>query len=949
MRVRTKADQQELSTLRLLLGASGLAATVLSTAAVAQDATAGDAGGLQEIVVTSTRAAVAGFSAPTPTTVVNAAEIERKQAVNIADVLQAVPAFKPSATPNANGVKTQLPGAQLADLRSLGPNRTLVLVDGMRVVPQAPANNTGTGVSPDLNQIPSLMVERVDVVTGGASAQWGSDAVAGVVNVLLRRQFDGFQFTGQGGISELGDAGNYRVGALAGKNLLDDRLHLIAAVDYNRMNKVDDIYSRSWGRNEYQIVSNSASATNGLPVNLIVPDVHIYSSPGLLVTGPANFAYRNYEFQPGGSVSQFQTGSLVSGTTMIGGQGNSQAKGLSLVPGIRRVDPYVRAQYDVSDALRVYAVGSYSMLRTEMNPLPSRITGGTIKADNAYLTTLYPTVAAAMAPNSSFTFNRINYDFNDVNGPVVVHNTTPHVALGAEGEFGSSWHWDSHIGWGRNEYRNETHGNGIKQNEAFATDAVMYNGEITCRALVPGSATYNPTAAAGCVPLNLFGAGSPSAEAIDYVIGVAHAKAIYEQDTAALNVRGEPFSTWAGPVATAAGIEYRREKERVTTDPISAAGGFEIANSAPFAGDFNVKEMYLEEVAPLMRDSKLGKSLDLNAAVRVADYSTVGTQTTWKAGLTYQPIEGLRFRGTRSRDIRAPALFELYSPGSVANNSVNVRNPANGVTYTNNIPVNITAGNLDLDPERSDTYTLGVVVEPFARLSASVDYFDINVKQAITSLSATAAASLCNSGDDFYCSAFTFSPAGPPTALHLGVQNLAGVHVKGFDVALAYRFPLSSWFASAPGTIETSLNGTYTRNVLVDTGTGAAPIDRAGENSAINTYATPRTRLNGSITYTAGGFSGTAQLVFIGSGALDNTFNTSAATSSNLNSVPAFTYLNLYSSYDLNDNLQLFASVRNAFDKLPPPIPSVSLNVATNGQFYDTIGRAYQLGARWKF
>jgi iron complex outermembrane recepter protein len=940
----------------LLLGsACGLLAAALPAGAQESAPAAAPAatGTVEEIVVTATRAAAAGFSAPTPTTVVNSADLERKQVTDVADLLNEIPAFKPSTDPGSNGVKTQLPGANLADLRGLGPNRTLVLVDGMRVVPQAPANNTGTGVSPDLDQIPTLMVERVEVVTGGASAQWGSDAVAGVVNVRLRKQFDGVEFTTQGGISEYGDAGNVRAALLAGKNLFDDRLHIVGAVDFSKLNEVGDIYSRPWGRQEYQIVSNPAAATNGLPVNLVVPDVHIYSAPGMLITGPASFPYRNYTFGPNGSVTPFQTGSLVSGTTMIGGQGESQALGLSLIPGIRRVDPYVRVQYDVSDSVRVFAVASYSMLHAELNPLPSRITGGTIHADNAYLDAEYPAVAAALGPNGSFTFNRVNYDFSPtgVNGPTVTDNKTPHAAVGAEGDLGTTWHWDSHVGWGQNVYTNATYGDGIKQHETYATDAVLYNGQIACRALVPGSATYNPTAAAGCVPINLFGVGSPSAAALAYVVGTARATATYDQTSAAANIHGEPVSTWAGPVSTAAGIEYRRESENVTTDAISAAGGYEIANAAPFNGAFDVKEGYLETIAPLLSDSPFGKSLDLNAAARLADYSTVGDQTTWKAGLTYQPVQSLRLRATRSRDIRAPALFELYSPGSVANNSVSVRNPATGITYTNNIPVNITEGNPNLRPETAESSTAGFVVEPTAvpGFSLSADYYDINLKDAITSQSTVGAASLCNAGDTFYCRAFTFSPSGPPTALTLGVQNLADVRVEGIDAAVAYRSPLSRWAPSLPGNIEASLLSTYTRHVWVNTGTGSPAIDRAGENSSINTYALPRDRSDATLTYNLRSFSGTAQISFISAGTIDNTYNTTPALTSNLNHVPAITYLNLFSSYDVAEHFQVFGSVHNVFNRQPPPVPNVSLNVATNGEYYDTIGRAFELGLRLRF
>ncbi|NML08165.1 TonB-dependent receptor [Sphingomonas sp. G-3-2-10] len=944
----------------LRLGTS-LAALLACTPALAQEVAAepeavqeepAQPASNEEIVVTATRAGTGGFRAPTPTTVVGSAAIEQRQSITVADVLQEIPAFKPTISPGANGVRTQLPGANLADLRGLGSNRTLVLVDGARVTPQAPANNTGTGVSPDLNQIPALLVERAEVITGGASAQWGSDAVAGVVNIILRKKYSGFQLTAQTGFSTYGDGLTKRIGALGGVSLMDDRLHIVAALDFSESDKVGDIYTRPWGAREYQIVANSAASTNGLPVNLIVPNVHFYSSPNMLITGPAGFSLRNYEFHSnGGAPTPFVTGSIVSGTAMIGGQGQSQAKGLSLVPGIRRFDPYARVQFDISDDTNIWLVGSYSMLRTEMNPLPSRITGGTIRSDNAYLQSLYPSIAASLGANGSFTFNRVNYDFaaSGENGPAIVENKTPHIAFGAEGRFSEKWKWDLHFGWGKNIYTNSTAGNGIRSRITYATDAVFSGGQIVCRALVPGSSTYNPTAAAGCVPINLFGQGSPSAAAISYVTGTAQARSVYEQRTAAANIRGELFETWAGPISIGAGVEYRREEQTVTADSISAAGGFEIANAGPFHGKFDVTEGYVEAIVPLLKDSAIGRSFDLNGAIRVANYSTVGTQTTWKVGASYEPVDGVRFRATRSRDIRAPALFELYSPGSIANNSVSVRNPANSTTYTANIPVNLSIGNANLDAEKAETYTIGVVLEPrfLPNFKVSVDYYDIDLKQAITTLPATSIASLCNAGDLYYCSAFTFSAAGPPTALSLGAQNLAGVHVQGFDAQLAYRFPLSG--ISLPGRIEMTVNGTYTQHVIVNTGTGAAPIDRAGENSTLNTYSTPRTRINGSLTYRVGGFALTSQMNFISAGTVDNTFNTSATTTANINHVPAYAYLNLYADMTVNDNFAFFGSVRNVFNTAPPPLPSSTLNIATNGQYYDTLGTFFQAGFRVKF
>lgn len=944
------------SSRRLLAGASAFALTLAMACAVqAQTAEPQDQAveaetSVDDIVVTASRTGTAGFRAPAPTTVVDAEALDRRQATNVADIIQELPSMKPSSSPSANGIKTQLPGTNQADLRSLGSNRTLVLVDGMRVVPQAPANNTGVGVSPDMNQIPSLMVERIDVVTGGASAQWGSDAIGGVVNVILRDRYDGMKFTAQAGVSALGDGESVRVGAIGGLSLLDDRLHVVGAIDYNKVEEIGDLYTRSWGRDEYQIVTNSASATNGMPVNLIVPNVHFYSSPDLLITNSNVAAYRNNTFT-GGQLTPFQTGSLIGGQAMIGGQGRSQARGVSLVPGVERFDPYLRIQYDISDTANVYLVASYSQLESTLTPLPSRITGGTIRSDNAYLRQFYPTVAAGLGATGTLTFNRVNYDFNGGrNGSVVLENKTPHLALGAEGEFGGGWSWDAHIGWGENQYSNTASGLGIRQNLTFATDAVLSNGVITCRALVPGSTTYNPTAAAGCVPINLFGAGSPSAAAIGYVSGTSRAQADYRQTTAAFNVRGEPFSTWAGPVAIAAGLEYRKEEEDVTADPIAAAGGFEIANAGVFSGEFDVKEGYVEAVVPLLLDSPLGQSLDVSAAVRYAEYSSIGEATTWKTGATYAPFEGLRLRATASLDIRAPAIFELASPGSLANNSVSVRNPANGVTYSANIPVNLSRGNPNLEAEEAKTYIAGVVFTPsFAPgLNVSLDYYDIKLDGAITALSSTAVASLCNAGNAFYCSVFTFGSTGAPTALNLGVQNLASVQIQGIDGAASYRLPLDTISEDFVGSLDFSLSGTYTDHVLVDTGTGNVT-DRAGENSSLNTYATPRTRLNGSISYSLDGFTGTVQANYISSGTIDNTYNTTAANSSNLNRVPSYTYFNVYLSKELTDRIEIFGSMRNALNTEPPAVPNPALYTGTNGVYYDTIGRYVSAGVRLTF
>src|SRR3954470_3824924 len=246
---------------------------------------------LEEVVVTSSRAALPGFAASTPTTVVGADVIEGESAPNIAQILDEIPGFKQTQSPAANGVKTGTPGSFTADLRGLGGQRTLVLVDGLRAPPTAPATNTSVVATVDLNTIPALMVDRVEVVTGGASAQWGSDAVAGVVNIRLKSKFQGFQAKVQGGTSQRGDGDNEYAGILAGSALFAGRGHFVVGAEYQHEDGLRDIYTRPWGRGEQQIISNPSAATNGLPALLLVDSVHTSLGAGGTITGPAAFQF----------------------------------------------------------------------------------------------------------------------------------------------------------------------------------------------------------------------------------------------------------------------------------------------------------------------------------------------------------------------------------------------------------------------------------------------------------------------------------------------------------------------------------------------------------------------------------------------------------------------------------------------------------------------------------
>jgi iron complex outermembrane receptor protein len=409
----------------------------------------------------------------------------------------------------------------------------------------------------------------------------------------------------------------------------------------------------------------------------------------------------------------------------------------------------------------------------------------------------------------------------------------------------------------------------------------------------------------------------------------------YAQHAAGLNVRGEPFSTWAGAVSVAFGGEWRRETQVLTADALATAGRFLIGNATPFSGKFDVKEGYVEALVPLARDVSFAHSFDLNGAIRYADYSTAGGQTTWKLGAVYEPVEGLRFRATRSRDIRAPAIYELFSPGSTLAAGLTVR----GVNA--NIPQNRSIGNPNLRPEVANTLTLGIVVQPsgIPGLRASIDYFRIDLKDAIDSLSAANIGNFCTAGQQLYCSFITFASNGiTPLSLAAPVQNIASFKSTGLDFALSYRLGLGSG-----SSLTTRFSGTYALSNWIN------GVDRAGENGLGSLGAVPRFRGNIQETFETGPLSLTAQMIYYSAGNNDNTFNTLPALTINQNRIPAVAYVNLFSTIRISDRMELTTSIDNLLDKDPPVSPYATQGQAVNGQYYDKVGRTFEIGVRIRF
>lgn len=896
-----------------------------------------------DIVVTATRVNRAGYTAPTPTIVVGTEQLEARGTTNIAQYLDEVPAFRATTQPSSNGVNQRSVGSNYVDLRGLGTSRTLVLVDGQRFVPEMAAGLAGYNVN--LNQIPALLVDKVEIVTGGASAQWGSDAVAGVVNILLKKKFNGLQAEVQSGISTYGDDASVRAGLLAGHNFADNRANVTFAVDYENNEGVGDVNTRAWGRQHTYLIPNPCpnsvavstacpTGGNGLATNLILPDVQFSGyAPGGVIT---NTAARGTTFNAAGNPVPFVYGQYVSGTSMQGGgqPGINYANIQPIAAPFHRVQTYARGNYALSDAVEAHVEGSYSFSSGGGIGQPYLSTT-TIRSDNAYLPAA---TKAALGTATSFTLGRYNQEFV-AQGHVT--NETIRAVGGLDGSFGGGggWKWSVNAGYGINKYRQRVDNSTITARFAFASDAVVSGGRIVCRATIPGP-SFN-AAAAGCVPVDLFGPGSITPAAAAYFNGTASDDIAYRQFFTNAQISGEPFNTWAGPVSVAVGGEYRHESEDAVADAIGNANGYNGNNASSFSGTYTVKEVFGEVVVPLLKDSVVGKSLDLNGAVRYADYGgSVNGQTTWKVGVTYTPVTGLLIRAARSRDIRAPNIFERNVPASGRNAVVNYGTSTAAV-------LTFTQGNPALQPEKADTTTYGISYQPpfVPGLAFSVDRFHIDTSGLIAQLGAQDVVDLCRVGQQAsYCNLITFTGA-LPSGILLPFLNLASVKLRGIDLQANYRLPLSRLSAGARGALQFGFSGSINEKVAVNSGAlGAVTIDRSGETGPKNQFAVPRFRSTTSISYSDSRFTLGAEARYISRSNYDNTFT--AATINN-NIIPAVTYVDLNATIDVSKRFALFTVVTNLFDKDPPPAPTDNAS-PTNAVYYDTIGRVIKVGVRVK-
>ncbi|MCW2380652.1 MULTISPECIES: TonB-dependent receptor plug domain-containing protein [unclassified Sphingobium] len=944
-----------------------------STAAPQSSASSQEEGGVEQIIVSASRIDRAGFIAPSPTVVIGAELLQDRAAVNVADVINEVPSFRRSQAPESGGIGNS--GANNADLRGLGAVRTLVLLDRMRL-PAVNVPGSAVAGATDLNLIPSALIQRIDVVTGGASAAYGSDAVAGVLNLQLNTRLDGIKGSVQWGQTKYGDADDMFASLAFGTHFAGGRGRFVIGGEYGS-NDGTDLFNdkRPWGRRNVSSITLPTNRAAGLPANLITDDVifGMLTTGGLIsptaATNPA--ALRNLQFVvgPNGTVTTapFNAGLYQGqiGTNMVGGTNVSPYQVLRA--NTQRYNLAAHAEYDLSDSLTLWARGLYS--NTEAQNISAQIraaTGGTtgflsISRNNPYLQqALTPAQLALIPANGSLTVGYLGNDF----GPPILRNASKTYSLssGLRGELGGSWRWDAAVQYGRNRSSLDQANTPITANFLSAVNAVTLNGQIVCA---------NAAArAAGCQPINILGRASYSPAAYNYAFGTTHAVAETTLFEANANLNGDLFSLWAGPVSAGIGASYRRETFVTDADDLSQAGAFMARAPRDFPkASQSVKEAYLETIIPLLSADWVTGSLEFNGAIRLTDYSVSGEVTTWKAGLVWKPIPDILFRGTLSRDIRAPSLTELFTAAVATVPRPIYADPRAGFagqpSYAYDV---VTGGNAGLTPEIAKTFSVGAVFNPqfLSRLNISADYFQIKIQDAIGATGAGTSLTNClgtGTADlsSPYCSLITFANNDPANGAVLSVlaqnANFAEFKTRGIDMALSYMQPVDEIFAGAQGRITLSAQATRTLEYRSTFDVSLAypnGVNRAGQTGAIfgGTAGVPKWVVNTSLAYRGTRLETSVNFRWISRSKFNNAFigpdepgySPTLINSINNNIVPARGYVNLSVAYNVGSQdrkVQIYGTVNNLLNQ-EPPLPAVN-----NNAWYDLLGQSFRVGVRF--
>ncbi len=945
-----------------LAGSTAMVATLavglMGQSAVAQDADADES--IEEVVVTGSRIKRADLASVSPVSVVSSADINLAGNINVEQTLNELPSLTPNTTSTTNNGGT---GIASIDLRELGANRTLVLQNGRRLIG---ADDQGRV---DINAIPAPLIERVEVLTGGASAIYGSDAIAGVVNFIMRDDFEGIEITGQYNMTERGDSDNRTIGLTMGGNFADGRGNVVVHASFtDRQATLQEARPRfagaplaDFGGGEFTPFGSSnvpGSRVTGIGAGpngeIVLPDGS-FAVDGLAFDENGNpQSNNNFRF----NFAPFQFLQVPQERTVISTLGH----------------------YDINDNVTLYFEGSYASNRVDQELAPNA--GGIPPVGALFVPSTNPLInpvalqtlldnfdlggpGDAVAGDGIASLPTVNRRFTEGGTRQDIRELNQYRLLaGLRGALSDNWDYDVNYSFARTNFNeiltNRVSNARIQQGLNATTDA---NGNAVC---------IDPTG--GCVPLSIFGIGSVSEAAAAFISPTAIRSRFTEQNIVSATVSGtvEEVDFGAGPLGMAFGGEYREERAADIPDSLIRSGELGAGNSAlPTQGGFDVWEIYGEAIMPLVSDQPGIERLDLELAGRVSDYSTAGGVFTWSAGLQYEPIKGVRFRGGFQRAIRAPNVNELF--GGQASGAASTVDPCSSLQVqadevafcqqlgvadpTTYLPPNpqifTTSGsNPNLFEETAESYTVGVVITPedIPGLEITVDYYDITVEDAITTLNSTTVLDLCVNSRDVnnnFCQASLRNAVGDVEQIFAPNDNVAFESRQGIDWNVNYTFALGE------GQMTLNNVGNYT----ITNESQATPISAVidcngifgGACTGLGNFIAPEWRFNQTVSYAFGDWFLRAQGRVISpienAGRQANPDGQFAQGEIKVNA-----YFDMSFTYQVNENVQLTGGVENISDNQPPVLGFFN-NVAANTDpsLYNVLGRSYFMGARVTF
>ena len=947
-----------------LLMSTMLAASVTTLAPTAANAQDNN----DEIIVTGSRISDPNLIQSSQVQVISSAEANLQNVATVEGLLREIPGVVPNIGPNVNNGNG---GAATLNLRGIGANRNLVLVDGRRIVP------FGLGNVTDTNNIPLGIIERADVVTGGASSVYGADAVSGVLNFITKRDFEGAQLTTTYGGTERGDGETFRAEGLIGANTSDGKGNVTFSLGYQTSNAVLQ-GDRSFSEN---VISSTTGNAGG----------SINSAPFVLRgTGSGANAISNDQFNP-------DTGLLEDGFTPF----NFAPLNLLQAP-VVRYNIYGSANYEIHPNIEAFAQGFFTDTSVATRLAPSAVFGNTVEIpiSNPFLTdgvrdqlctangismadclaadsVTDPTAAGFQSIEAS-----ISRRFVEAGGRQNNFDTNQfQIVGGLRGDI-NDWNYELSGQYGESTQVDTSAAFGLLSRVEQALFAVDEN---TC---------VDPSN--GCVPINLFGdLGTLSQESLAFIDAPATTTTNVDLTVLQANISGDlkQFkSPWSDQsIGVAIGGEYRDVNVQEAGDFLASQQGALLGAGAPdpaISGGFDVYEAYGEFIAPIITDRDYIHSLTIEGGARISDYSTTGTSTTYKVGGSWEPTEDYRFRTVYQRAVRSPNIGELFDPPVSGLGNLTV-DPCAGaapladanlaaICLAQGAPSGqigfiaqpaasqvsiVTGGNPDLDVEVAKTFTVGLVAQPsqIPNLVVSLDYFNIEVTDAISNPAEDDVITACfgagASASSAACAEITrnattgsLNLSGSDVGgINLPLSNSGEINTSGVDLGVSYSHDLNEW-----GDLDYNFNGTYTFENRFQASPSAIDRECVGFFSSNCGNVQSEVQFNQRVTWTKDIYGVSLRHRYLSSVDLEPAFAETSNILPEFSEISSFNYFDGTVTADLTDFAQFSFTVDNIFDRDPPEVGSNVGSTAFNTgntfpTVYDALGRSYTAALRLRF